>query len=104
MSVAAPAFPHRSEGSLAGRTTMCDLLLVFPPQWSPFQPALSLPSLAAWLKRAGFAVRSLDLNLVFYEWLMSEECAELLCQQTEESDLSPSLKLAYHTIFRNASD
>jgi anaerobic magnesium-protoporphyrin IX monomethyl ester cyclase len=83
---------------------MVDLLLIFPPQWSPFQPALSLPSLAAWLKRAGFGVRSLDLNLSFYEWLLSDECADLLSRRTEESDLPPDLKLAYRTIFSRVND
>jgi hypothetical protein len=83
---------------------MPDLLVIFPPQWSPFQPALSLPSLAAWLRRAGFTVRSLDLNLVFYEWLLSDECAGLLSRQTAESDLAADLKLAYRAIFARVED
>lgn len=83
---------------------MVDLLLIFPPQWSPFQPALSLPSLAAWLKRAGFTVRSLDLNLIFYEWLLSDECADLLIRDVAASDLAPDLKLAYSATFSHVDD
>jgi hypothetical protein len=71
---------------------MIDLLLIFPPQWSPFQPALSLPSLAAWLKRAGFCVRCLDFNVAFYHWLLSDECAQLLLQQIEQKAWSEPIK------------
>ncbi|MEV5238539.1 radical SAM protein [Streptomyces cinnamoneus] len=83
---------------------MTDLLLLFPPQWSPFQPALSLPSLSAWLKRAGFQVKSLDMNLAFYEWLFSDECTELLIEQLRTLDLDESAKLGYKSIFLRAED
>src|SRR5579863_3138287 len=56
---------------------MTDLTLLFLPQWSPFQPPLSLPSLSAWLRRAGHAVRCIDANILFYHWLLSEDCAEI---------------------------
>jgi anaerobic magnesium-protoporphyrin IX monomethyl ester cyclase len=82
---------------------MTDLLLVFPPQWSPFQPALSLPSLSAWLKRAGFRVRSIDLNAAFYHWFLSDECARILVRQVDELDWSESIRLAYRTTFLNAN-
>jgi anaerobic magnesium-protoporphyrin IX monomethyl ester cyclase len=83
---------------------MLDLLLIFPPQWSAFQPALSLPSLSAWLKRAGFEVRSLDLNLAFYEWLFSDECAEYLIGRVARSEWDRDVKCAYETTFRGARD
>src|SRR5271165_2129676 len=61
---------------------MTDLALLFPPQWSPFQPALSLPSLASWLRRDGFSVKALDANVEFYHWLYSDtaisSCRKLL--------------------------
>ena len=82
---------------------MVDVLLVFPPQWSPFQPALSLPSLAAWLKRATFQVASLDLNVVFYEWLLSDECAMMLADQVINSEREQEVKEAYLAIFGNVS-
>ncbi|MDH6710817.1 anaerobic magnesium-protoporphyrin IX monomethyl ester cyclase [Kitasatospora sp. MAA19] len=83
---------------------MPDLLLVFPPQWSPFQPALSLPSLSAWLKRARFQVQSFDMNLAFYEWLLSDECAGLLIGHLDALDWSEDTKLAYRSIFLRAAD
>jgi len=82
---------------------MTDMLLIFPPQWSPFQPALSLPSLSAWLKRAGFGVRSLDLNVAFYEWLLSDECAALLADQLDGLDWDHEAKRAYRTIFESVA-
>jgi anaerobic magnesium-protoporphyrin IX monomethyl ester cyclase len=85
------------------RPAQTDLSLVFVPQWSPFQPALSLPALSAWLKRAGYATTSLDANLLFYEWLFSEECAVGLARQARDCDLSSSARAAYLSIFANAA-
>ncbi|HEX8093741.1 B12-binding domain-containing radical SAM protein [Jatrophihabitans sp.] len=81
---------------------MTELLLVFPPQWSPFQPALSLPSLSAWLKRAGFDVASVDLNVLFYEWLLSDDCAQILAEEVRRSALSHQARLGLLAIFENA--
>ena len=83
---------------------MIDLLLAFPPQWSPFQPALSLPSLSAWLRRSGYEVQGVDLNILFYEWLLSDPCAELLSDINARSDRPQSERLGYDAIFRRAAD
>lgn len=83
---------------------MTDLVLIFPPQWSPFQPALALPSLSSWLKRAGYSVRSVDLNVLFYDWLISDEGAEILSTLADRSDLTETEKLAFSTVFSNAGD
>lgn len=82
---------------------MVDILLIFPPQWSPFQPALSVPSISAWLKRAGFKVLSLDLNLLFYEWLLSDECATMLASQVIASKHNQEAKKGYLAIFEKAA-
>ena len=50
-----------------------DVMLVFPPQWSPMQPYLSLPSLTAYLLQHGISVSQHDLNLDFYENFYSAE-------------------------------
>src|ERR1700730_12114114 len=83
---------------------MPDILLLFPPQWSAFQPSLSLPSLSAWLKRSGYAVRSIDLNVAFYEWLLSDKCAELLRRRLDVLDWKRDVKLAYKTVLDNVAD
>jgi hypothetical protein len=64
---------------------MTELLLVQPPYWSPFQPPLALAALSAWLRSAGRTVHSIDLNLAFFDWLLSDECAHLLDQAAPAS-------------------
>jgi hypothetical protein len=53
--------------------TKDDLVLIFPPQWSPYQPFLSSPSLKAYLDERGYAVRQEDWNLAFYNWFIAPE-------------------------------
>jgi anaerobic magnesium-protoporphyrin IX monomethyl ester cyclase len=48
-----------------------DIQLIFPPQWSPFQPFLSTPSLKAYLQGKGFSVHQSDWNVEFYEYFIS---------------------------------
>lgn len=55
-----------------------DITLAAVPQWSPFQPPLSLPSLAAWLRRAGFSSTVHDENIRFYQYLVSGKSAGIL--------------------------
>jgi anaerobic magnesium-protoporphyrin IX monomethyl ester cyclase len=40
--------------------------IIFPPQWDPRQPPLSIPTLAGVLKSAGHKVQAWDLNLYLY--------------------------------------
>lgn len=47
-----------------------DIHLIFPPQWSPFQPFLSTPSLKAYLQLKGFTVRQSDWNVEFYQYFI----------------------------------
>jgi len=53
-----------------GRT---DLHLIFPPQWSPFQPFLSTPSLKAYLEPKGHRVIQSDWNVGFYHYFIGRE-------------------------------
>ncbi len=46
--------------------------LIFPPQWNPFQPYLSLPSLLAFLKQHGESASLYDANIEFYHYLFSK--------------------------------
>lgn len=46
-------------------------LLIFPPQWNPVMPSLSLPSLTAYLKNKGCNVSQRDLNTESYDMLLS---------------------------------
>ena len=78
---------------------MSEVDLIFVPQWSPFQPPLSTPSLSAWLSRENINHRCFDLNIKFYHWLLSDECAKLLMKEVERQDFSRDEKEAYKAIF-----
>jgi radical SAM superfamily enzyme YgiQ (UPF0313 family) len=49
------------------------VLLIFPPDWYPSEPYLSLPSLTAVLRQAGHMVIQKDINLEMYDWYFSED-------------------------------
>lgn len=50
-----------------------DLHVIFPPQWSPFQPFLSTPSLKAYLAPRGHHVQQSDWNVGFYKHFIARE-------------------------------
>ena len=47
------------------------VMLVFPPDWYPSEPYLSLPTLTAFLREAGHEVSQKDVNLEMYDWFFS---------------------------------
>ena len=47
--------------------------LLFPPQWIPTQPYLSLPSLTGFLKAHGCKVEQMDVNVSFYDDILSKK-------------------------------
>jgi radical SAM superfamily enzyme YgiQ (UPF0313 family) len=49
------------------------IMLVFPPDWYPSEPYLSLPTLTAVLRAAGHQVVQKDVNLEMYDWFFSED-------------------------------
>jgi radical SAM superfamily enzyme YgiQ (UPF0313 family) len=83
---------------------MVDLLLLFVPQWSPFQPPLSLPSLAAWLRRAGYVVKCIDTNLLFFHWLLSSDCANRALELVRTCDKPSEEKEALRATLQSSSD
>jgi anaerobic magnesium-protoporphyrin IX monomethyl ester cyclase len=83
---------------------MTDIAIVFPPQWSPFQPPLSLPSLAAWLRRDGFSVHALDANIDFYHWLYGDTCVSYCKELTSCTSLSTAETVAYRAVLDASHD
>ena len=51
-------------------------LLIFPPQWAPFSPPLSLPVLTAYLRENNIDVVQRDANIEFYNYILSKEFIE----------------------------
>lgn len=55
--------------------------LLFPPQWIPTQPYLSIPTLTAFLKANGCDVEQVDLNVTFYDNLLSRQSLRALYER-----------------------
>ena len=60
-----------SDAATGGRKMK--VMLIFPPDWFPSEPYLSLPSLTAVLRQAGHTVIQKDINLEMYDWYFSED-------------------------------
>lgn len=68
------------------------LLLLFPPFWEPTHPYLSVPSLTAYIRSKGYNVIQKDLNIEFYDRLLTFDFwLELLKQKN--IDNKPYLEL-----------
>jgi anaerobic magnesium-protoporphyrin IX monomethyl ester cyclase len=63
---------HRQASEATGGRKM-KVMLVFPPDWYPSEPYLSLPTLTAVLRAAGHQVIQKDINLEMYDWYFSED-------------------------------
>ena len=67
-------------------------ILIFPPFWSASQPYLSLPCIAAYLKKCGMDVEQIDLNLQIYDYVLSKKfilkCIERIKNQNNGERLS----------------
>lgn len=61
---------HRKASEAAGGRK-AKVMLVFPPDWYPSEPYLSLPTLTAVLRAAGHQVIQKDVNLEMYDWYFS---------------------------------
>ncbi|HET7058968.1 MAG TPA: radical SAM protein [Nitrospiraceae bacterium] len=63
---------HRQASEATGGRKM-KVMLVFPPDWYPSEPYLSLPTLTSVLRAAGHEVIQKDINLEMYDWYFSED-------------------------------
>ncbi|MFQ5991073.1 MAG: B12-binding domain-containing radical SAM protein [Nitrospiraceae bacterium] len=63
---------HRQASEAASGRKM-KVMLVFPPDWYPSEPYLSLPTLTAVLRGAGHQVIQKDVNLEMYDWFFSAD-------------------------------
>src|SRR5207248_9644408 len=61
----------RQAGPASGRKTK--VMLVFPPDWYPSEPYLSLPTLTSVLRAAGHQVVQKDVNLEMYDGCFSAD-------------------------------
>ena len=57
------------------------VMLIFPPDWYPSKPYLSLPTLTAFLRKAGHHVVQKDVNLEMYDWFFGEDFLQLILEK-----------------------
>jgi radical SAM superfamily enzyme YgiQ (UPF0313 family) len=77
--------------------------LLFPPQWIPTQPYLSVPSLTAFLKANGCLAEQDDINVRFYDDLLSKKSLKNYYKRSvskfqeleKQNVLSPELQKQY---------
>ncbi|MEL7563041.1 MAG: radical SAM protein [Dehalogenimonas sp.] len=61
-----------------------NVVLLFPPQWLPYQPPLGMPSLYAFLKGQGIDVVQKDLSIESYEHFLSRRYLQSLKGRIED--------------------
>ena len=59
--------------NMSGKSIDMKILLIFPPQWTPLSPHFALPSLLGQLKNAGYDAKALDLNIDFYNKILTKK-------------------------------
>ena len=67
------------------------VMLIFPPDWYPSEPYLSLPTLTAFLRKAGHYVIQKDVNLEMYDWFFSEEGFNLILERLPRKHIHSSI-------------
>jgi anaerobic magnesium-protoporphyrin IX monomethyl ester cyclase len=60
------------------------VMLIFPPDWFPSEPYLSLPSLTAVLRQAGHTVIQKDINCEMWDWYFSEDFLKMVLRRVPQ--------------------
>lgn len=68
--------------------------LLFPPQWIPTQPYLGLACLTGYLREKGLKVHQTDVNVLFYDHILSKSFLEG-CRDIAESTFETSEKKGF---------
>lgn len=80
-------------------------VLLFPPQWIPYQPYLSLPSLSAFLKQHGVDVAQMDLNIEAFDIFFSKDylltLSERLGNEFSRLNSKPELRPGFEQQYYN---
>lgn len=83
------------------------ILLIFPPQWVPTQPYLSLPSLTSYLQSQGYSVIQKDFNVEAFDIILTKQYLERMYKRVchNFNELNSKIKLSaveqkyYNTLF-----
>ena len=60
------------------------ILLLYPPQWTPNSPYLALPLLAAQLKKHGYNTQVKDINIEFFNHILTRENLQKCFDQAKD--------------------
>ena len=60
------------------------MLLIFPPQWTPISPHFAVPQLVGQIKAAGFDAEANDLNIEFFNYILTQEYLENSIKKAKE--------------------
>lgn len=60
------------------------ILLLFPPQWTPISPHFAIPSLMGQLKKENFDVEAMDLNIDFYNEILTNNFVSNSIKKADE--------------------
>ena len=60
------------------------MLLIFPPQWTPIAPHFAMASLMGQLKNKGYNASCLDLNIEFYQKILTKKYLEFACEKIKK--------------------
>lgn len=73
------------------------ILLIFPPQWTPISPHFALASLMGQLKSENYNAEAMDLNVEFYNTILSENYMNFILKKIKEDyvDLFTAVKNIY---------
>jgi len=73
------------------------MLLIFPPQWTPVSPHFALATLSAQLKKNGFNAKCLDLNVEFYNKILTKDYLEFIIEKIKKDyvDLFTKIRKIY---------
>ena len=63
--------------------------MIMPPHWYPFQPYMALPALQAHLKKQGFSVASLNLNILTLDHFLSGKRLATYLEKAEQRTFGP---------------
>ncbi len=74
---------HRRTSEAAGGRKS-KVMLIFPPDWYPSEPYLSLPTLTSVLRAAGHHVVQKDVNLEMYDWYFSGDFLRLVLRRVPQ--------------------
>ncbi len=73
------------------------MLLIFPPQWTPIAPHFAMASLMGQLKNKGYNASCLDLNIEFYNNILTTKYLNFICDKIKSDyvELFKSVKKMY---------